>query len=210
MKKKIDIARWERSEIYRFFKDFDEPYYGITVDLECTAAYDRAKKNKHSFFLYYLYLILKAVNQTEAFKYRIEEDELYLYDVVNASSTIDRDDGTFGFSYIPYFEDLGLFMERATEEMIEVRMSDQLIRQEIGENIIHFSSLPWIKFTHVSHPRDYKRRDSIPKVTVGKYYMSDKKRMIPVSVHVHHAVADGLHVGQFFETLQALFMEKNA
>ena len=210
MKKKIDIARWERSEIYRFFKDFDEPYYGITVDLECTAAYDRAKKNKHSFFLYYLYLILKAVNQTEAFKYRIEEDELYLFDVVNASSTIDRDDGTFGFSYIPYFEDLGLFMERATEEMIEVRMSDQLIRQEIGENIIHFSSLPWIKFTHVSHPRDYKRRDSIPKVTVGKYYMSDKKRMIPVSVHVHHAVADGLHVGQFFETLQALFMEKNA
>ena len=210
MKKKIDIARWERSEIYRFFKDFDEPYYGITVDLECTAAYDRAKKNKHSFFLYYLYLILKAVNQTEAFKYRIEEDELYLYDVVNASSTIDRDDGTFGFSYIPYFEDLGLFMERATEEMIEVRMSDQLIRQEIGENIIHFSSLPWIKFTHVSHPRDYKRRDSIPKITVGKYYMSDKKRMIPVSVHVHHAVADGLHVGQFFETLQDLFMEKNA
>jgi chloramphenicol O-acetyltransferase type A len=88
-----------------------------------------------------------------------------------------------------------------------VRMSDQLIRQEIGENIIHFSSLPWIQFTHVSHPRDYKRRDSIPKVTVGKYYMDGKRRMIPISVHVHHAVADGLHVGSYFETLQRLFMK---
>lgn len=209
MKKKIDINKWERKEIYRFFKDFDEPYYGITVDLECTAAYDFAKKNKLSFFLYYLYLVLKAVNQTEAFRYRIEEDGLYLYDVVNGSATIDRDNGTFGFSYIPYFEDLHLFMERAIEEMIEVRMSDQLIRHEIGENIIHFSSLPWIKFNHVSHPRHYKTRDSIPKITVGKYFMSERKRMIPVSVHVHHAVADGLHLGQFFEILQGLFMEKN-
>jgi chloramphenicol O-acetyltransferase type A len=209
MKKKIDIAKWERREIYRFFKEFDEPYYGITVDLDCTAAYDFAKLTKLSFFLYYLYLVLKAVNQNEAFKYRIEGDELYLYDVINGSATIDRDNGTFGFSYIPYFEDLGLFMERAIEEVIEVRMSEQLIRQEIGENIIHFSSLPWIQFTHVSHPRHYKIRDSIPKVTVGKYYMSGKKRMIPVSVHVHHAVTDGLHLGQFFDSLQGLFMEKN-
>jgi len=100
-------------------------------------------------------------------------------------------------------------MERAIEEMIEVRMSDQLIRHEIGENIIHFSSLPWIKFNHVSHPRHYKTRDSIPKITVGKYFMSENKRMIPVSVHVHHAVADGLHLGQFFEILQDLFMGKN-
>jgi chloramphenicol O-acetyltransferase type A len=176
------------------------------VDLECTAAYEYAKSNGTSFFLYYLYLVLKAVNQTEAFKYRIEEDELYLYDVINGSATIDRDDGTFGFSYIPYFEDLAHFLDRATEEVIEVRMSDQLIRHEIGENIIHFSSVPWLKFSHVSHPRDYKRRDSIPKVTVGKYYMDGKKRKIPVSVHVHHAVADGLHVGKYFDTLQQLFM----
>ena len=65
MKKKIDIHKWKRREIYRFFKDYDEPYYGITVDLECTAAYEYAKSNKISFFLYYLYLVLKAVNQTD-------------------------------------------------------------------------------------------------------------------------------------------------
>ena len=206
MKKKIDVEKWKRREIYRFFKDYNEPYYGITMDLECTAAYNFSKSKKISFFLYYLHLVLKAVNMTEAFKYRIEGDELFLYDVINGSATIDRDDGTFGFSYIPYFEDMDLFLDRATEEMIEVRMSDQLIRSEIGENIIHFSSLPWIRFSHVSHPRHYARRDSIPKVTVGKYDMRGQKRMMPVSVHVHHAVADGLHVGQFFETLQELLM----
>ena len=138
-------------------------------------------------------------------KYRIEGDDLFLYDVINGSATIDRDDGTFGFSYIPYFEDLALFLDKATEEVIDVRMSDQLIKTEIGENIIHFSSVPWINFTSVSHPRRYSRRDSIPKVTVGKYHIEGKKMKIPVSVHVNHAVADGLHIGEFYDKLQQLF-----
>ena len=205
MRKKIDVRTWSRREIFRFFKDYEEPYYGITTDLDCTSGYQFAKEKGISFFLYYLYLTLKAVNQTEAFKYRIEGDELYLYDVINGSATIDRDDGTFGFSHIHYFEDLDLFLERATEEVIEVRTSNQLIRSGIGENVIHFSALPWIRFTHVSHPRRYDRRDSIPKITYGKYYMKGDRRMIPVSVHVNHAVADGLHVGEFFKTLQKLF-----
>lgn len=208
MREKIDLRSWERREIFDFFKDFEEPYYGITLDLDCTGAYDYAKGKGISFFLYYLYLTLKAVNLTEAFKYRIEGDDIYLYDVINGSATIDRDDGTFGFSHILYFEDLDLFLEKATEEVIEVRTSNQLMRSGIGENVIHFSSLPWMKFSHVSHPRRYDRRDSIPKITIGKYIEDGKKRMIPVSVHVNHAVADGLHVGKFFATLQELFSSR--
>jgi len=144
--------------------------------------------------------VMKAFNQR--FWY---EEGGYLYDVIDGSATIDRDDGTFGFSHIPYFEDLDLFLEKATEELIEVRTSHRLIRSGIGENVIHFSALPWLRFTHVSHPRRYARRDSIPKITIGKFRKSGEKRLIPVSVHVNHAVADGLHVGMFFDTLQKLF-----
>jgi chloramphenicol O-acetyltransferase type A len=208
MRKKINTRNWSRKQIFDFFKDYEEPYYGITMDLDCTRAYAFARKRGISFFLYYLYLTLRAVNQTEAFKYRIEGDDLYLYDVINGSATIDRDDGTFGFSHIPYFEDLELFLEKATEEVIEVRTSHRLIRSGIGENVIHFSALPWIRFTHVSHPRRYDRRDSIPKITIGKYHSEDGRKMIPVSVHVNHAVVDGLHVGLFFDTLQKLFSER--
>jgi chloramphenicol O-acetyltransferase type A len=209
MRKKIQVDHWERRELYRFFKDFHEPYYGITTDLQCTGAYARAKSEGFSFFLYCLYLVLKAVNSTEAFKYRIEGDELFLYDVIDGSATIDRPDGTFGFSYIPYTETLETFLDQATEEVRRVREERRLISNEFGQNIIHFSAIPWIRFTSVSHPRHFEIRDSIPKITLGKYYMEGSKMLIPVSTHVHHALADGLHVGQFLKTLQELFMEKN-
>ena len=209
MRKKIDIDTWERKELYSFFKDFDEPLYGITSELECTGAYAYAKSRGISFFLYYLYLVLKTVNRTEAFRYRIEGDDLFLYDVVDASSTIDRENGTFGFSYIPYDQELDLFLEKAEAEVKRVRGDERLISNEFGENIIHFSALPWIRFTSVSHPRNFGTGESIPKITMGRFYMEGERMMMPVSVYVHHGLADGLHVGQFFETLQGLFMEKS-
>ena len=209
MKRKIDIENWERKELFNFFKDFNEPYYGISTDLECSGAYSFAKSQGISFFLYYLYLVLKAVNRTEAFKYRIEGDDLFYYDVVDGSATIDRPDGTFGFSYIPYKDKLGEFLDLAAAEVERVRQESRLISNEFDQNIIHFSAIPWISFTSISHPRHFGIRDSIPKVTMGKYYREGDRMLMPVSTHVHHALADGLHVGQFLKALQDLFMEKN-
>jgi chloramphenicol O-acetyltransferase type A len=209
MKRKIRIDQWERKDLFRFFKDFDEPYYGISTDLECTAAYAFAKAKGISFFLYYLYLVLKAVNRTEAFKYRIEGEDLFCYEKIDGSATIDRPDGTFGFSYMPYKEDLEEFLDRAVREVERVRAERRLISNDFGQNIIHFSAIPWIRFTSVSHPRHYGLRDSIPKITLGQYYHEGDRMMIPVSIHVHHALADGLHVGQFTASLQSLFMEKS-
>ena len=209
MRKKIDIASWDRRDLYLFFREFDEPYYGITTDLECSGAYAYAKFRGISFFLYYLYLVLKAVNATEAFRYRIEGGDLFLYDLIDASSTIYRENGTFGFSHIPYEKDLDIFLHKAVQEVKRVRGGDRLISNEFGENIIHFSALPWIHFTSVSHPRQFGTNESVPKITMGKYYMDGEQMMMPVSAYVHHGLADGLHVGQFFHTLQGLFMEKN-
>jgi chloramphenicol O-acetyltransferase type A len=40
---------------------------------------------------------VRTVNHIECFKYRIAEDNVYVYDQINASATIGRADGTFGF-----------------------------------------------------------------------------------------------------------------
>lgn len=106
-------------------------------------------------------------------------------------------------------EDLDIFIDKALAEVKRVRGESRLISNDFEQNIIHFSAIPWIRFTSVSHPRKFGLRDSIPKITMGKYYHAGDRMMIPVSVHVHHALADGLHVGQFLTSLEELFREKN-
>ena len=71
--------------------------------------------------------------------------------------------------------------------------------------MIHFSAIPWLNFTSLSHARSYSYPDSCPKISFGKMTTLDNgKKMMPLSVHVHHGLMDGMHVGKFVALFQEL------
>jgi chloramphenicol O-acetyltransferase type A len=203
MKQKLHLDTWVRKEHFLFFKQFDEPFYGVTVRLDCTKAYLFAKERETSFFLYTMHRALAAANALEPFKLRMEDDEVYIYDQIDAGSTIGRSNGTFGFGYIPYASQFDQFIITANKEVESVQNSNELIRSNVN-NIIRFSSLPWIDFTSISHARTFGLQDSCPRISFGKMTQQDGKRSMPVSIHVHHALIDGLHVGQYIDLFQEL------
>lgn len=202
MKKETDLDNWDRKGHYEFFKDFEEPFFGITAAVDCTRSFRLSRSSDHTFFLHYLHGILATVNELEAFRYRIENERVFLYDRIDASSTIDRPDGTFGFSRIPYHPDFDVFAKQAREVIKKVRQSTGLKPADEAENVIHFSSIPWISFTSISHARPFSRPDSSPKICVGKMKERNGRCSFPVAVHLHHALADGRDAGAFFEGLE--------
>ncbi len=168
MKTLIDIATWIRKDHYAFFSQFEEPFFGMTVSIDCTSAYAHAKKTNRSFFLFYLYQALKAANSIENFRYRIVDKKVYLFNAINASPTVHRPDGTFGFSYIDYNTDEELFYANAKQVIEKEKHSTGLVPAVSGENVIHFSAVPWVNFTSVSHARSFSFPDSCPKISFGK------------------------------------------
>jgi len=204
MRKKIEINQLQRKDLFLRYRDYDEPYFSITADVVCTNAYRFAKKNNYSFFLYYLFMTLEAVNRIPSFKFRIEGDDLFLYDTINAFTTIDHDNRNFGYALIPYFENLDLFMEKAQSAIVDMRLSGHPLSKEHALNNIHFSTVPWIKFSGISLPRQFKNRESVPKIVFGKMFDEHGEKKIPVSVHVHHGLVDGLHVSEFLNMLETL------
>ncbi|MES1244892.1 MAG: CatA-like O-acetyltransferase [Acidobacteriota bacterium] len=77
-------------------------------------------------------------------------------------------------------------------------------------DLLHCSALPWVSFTSISHARNWGREDSVPKLAFGKVFEQDGRRLMPVSVEVHHALLDGLHVGRYLESLQESFLAPEA
>ncbi len=207
MRREIDLKTWYRKDHFEFFSQFDEPFFGITTRIDCTRAYGVSKEKEHSFFLSYLHKSLVAANQTTPFRYRIIDDKIYEYDSIDASPTINRDDGSFGFSYMQFHEDFKTFESGARKEIERVRNEKGLNSAVSGENVIHYSSIPWIDFTSLSHARHFGFADSCPKISFGKMKVEGASRSMPVSVHVHHALMDGFHVSQFLETFQNLMNE---
>lgn len=208
MKQKLNINEWVRKDQFNFFKQFEEPFFGVCVMVDCTIAYDIAKAMNVSFFLYYLHKSLAAANKIEAFKYRIDGDDIIVYDKVNASPTINRPDGTFGFSYMDYEESFEEFAKEAQQQIEKVQNTPGLIPAISGENVIHYSSIPWINFTSLSHARSFSFNDSIPKISFGKMTNENGKRTMPVSIHVHHALMDGYDVAKFIDLFQGLMDER--
>ena len=202
--KRINTDTWKRKEHFEWFNEFDEPFFGITSEIECKGAYDYCKKNNVSFFAYYLHKSLAAANQVEELKYRIKGDDVILVDRIDASPTIGRDNGTFAFSFIKYSEDFELFNSELQKEVEAVQNSEGLRAEGDTEliNVIHFSSIPWIKFTGVTHARNLKVNDSCPKITFGKLFNKDNKLFMPISVNAHHGLVDGKHVGEFLTIYQ--------
>lgn len=203
-KHRLDLATWPRRDHFHFFRTFDEPFFGVVVELECQRAYQQAKERGIPFFLYYLYCSLTAVNTVESFRYRIEDDEVVCYEAVHASPTINRPDGTFGFSYMTYHPELETFVQHAQREAERVRQGSGLETAAPNANIIHYSALPWLKFSSLSHARHFGFNDSIPKISFGKLTEENGRRSMPMSIHVHHALMDGYHVGQYVECMQEM------
>lgn len=203
-RKKLDIDSWARKNHFLLYKQFEEPFFGVCVEVDCTRAYKVAKENGYPFFLYYLYQSLAAANSIEPFRYRISDDEVMVYNRVDASPTINRADGTFGFGYMDYYESFEEFLAEARSEISRVQSATDLQPTSSENNTIHYSSIPWIAFTSLSHARRFSSGDSCPKITFGKMSEKEGRLLMPLAVHVHHALMDGYHVGQFIEEYQNL------
>ncbi len=210
-KKIINTDNWNRKEHFDFFSAFDEPFYCITARVECSRAYSRAKQEGVSFFIYYLHKALAAVNDIEELITRIEEENIVIYDRINVSATIARKDKTFAFSYIEYDPDINIFKKNAEKEIVRIQENPGLLFNPEKEllDVVHFSSLPWISFTGLTHARNYNDSDSVPKITFGRMTESDGRKQMPVSIMVHHGLVDGYHLSRYINMLQALLDNKH-
>lgn len=207
--KTVDINNWNRKEHFIFFSQFDEPFFGIVSEIDCTIAYKKAKEEGHSFFAHYLHKSLLAANRVDEFKYRIDGDKVIVYDEIHASPTIGREDGTFAFSFIEFSNDFLVFEKLLKREIELVQNSTGLGLNERTSRLdaIHYSSIPWNIFTGLTHARNFKFVDSTPKVTFGKIFLREEKKIMPVSINVHHGLVDGLHVGKYLSLFQKLMDE---
>lgn len=201
----IDIANWNRKEHFEFFSSMNEPFFGLVQTIDATVAYQHCKKHSISFFTYYLHCVLQAVNEVENLRYRIVDGKPVVFDEIDASATIMRADKTFGFSFMKYSADFNVFEQIVTDEVARMQQTTGLFtRNDFKENLIHFSAVPWVNFTSLSHARSFTYPDSCPKVSIGKLVENNGRFEFSVAVHAHHGLVDGYHLGLFFNRLQEL------
>ena len=203
----IDISNWKRKQLYEHFLKLADPYFGVTTPLDVTTTYGYAKNNGISFFGLYLHSCMHAINSIENLKYRIIDENVVIYDVIHASTTIMRPDKTFGFSFVDYDEDFNIFMSNLNSEKHRILNSSNLYPTRDSIDCIYCSALPWMNFSGHKEPVTGKM-ESVPKLAFGKMYEQNGRKLINVAISANHALVDGYHVGQFVESFQKYLDDK--
>ncbi len=203
----LDLNSWPRFETYKFFRHFDKPYFNICVQLDVSKLISTCKATNVSSFIAYHYLALRAANAVDEFHYRIRNDQVLVHDVIHGGSTLLLPTDTIAFVYFDYNPNFRNFATNTSRAIDDVRKGSGAFEpRDDHDALIHFTTLPWFSFTSFSHARNWGRDDSVPKIAFGKFYKESDTTLLPVSVEVHHALMDGVHMGRFINHLESLLI----
>lgn len=198
----VDRAAWPRRELFKFFSRMSQPFYSVTFRQDVTRLYQFAKENRLSFYYSLVYLCTQALNQVEAFRCGFQGEDLVLFDRRSPSFT-DLHPGaeTFHIVTMPCEGDIRTFCAAARERSAA---QTTFLSGPDGPDLIYFSCVPWVELTAVTNERDFDPDDAVPRVTWGKYAQEGDRKVLHISLELNHRFVDGLHVGRFHETLNAL------
>ena len=201
--REIDLESWPRREHYRFFMRMDYPQYNLCFDVDVTKLVPFCKERRLSFYYALLYYSTQAANAVEAFRYRARGDRVVVHDALHPSFTdMSKGDDLFRIVTVEMPETLEAFVDRAAARA-QVHPFD-MTGFEGRDDLIYYTSIPWLSFTQLNHTITHDREDSVPRLSWGKYREEKGRIVLPYSVQVHHAFVDGLHIARFKDALEAM------
>lgn len=198
----INTETWSRKKHYEFFKAFDAPHFNVTASVDVTKLHTHAKRTGQSFFKLFLYGAVKTANAIPELRYRIRGDKVIEHDVVHPSFTVMMDDDVFNFCTATYKDAFPDFMEEVTARMSGAKR-EVVVGDDEPDSLLYITSVPWVTFTSISHPTNDQQHDTVPRIAWGKFTETGDRMTMPLSVQAHHALVDGVHVGRYYELLQA-------
>lgn len=210
MKHIVDMESWERRDNFRFFRDFLNPCFSVTSEVICSAARQRAREKGESFFLHYLYAILRAANEVKELRFRFDEDgRVVWFDTVDVLAPLRaKENGQFFTVRIPWKSDFDAFCAEATAIIRNIPDDGDPYGAERNAsaddryNVILVSATPDLSFTSMTHTQQHRYGNDYPLLNVGKAVERGGELVIPIAMQVNHSFVDGAHVADFYKRVE--------
>ena len=195
----INMEQDPRKEQYAYFRNFANPYVGLTVNVDITGLMTR-KARGESLFLLTLYAVSRAANSVPELRRRMREQEVVEYSWCPTSHTVALDNGAYCYCRLSADMPLEDFLPYAQAAQMRAKQVPSLDDGEDGESLFFISCVPWVTYTAMVQPVPIPA-DSNPRITWGKYFCQKDRTLLPVTLLAHHALVDGIHIAQFYEAL---------
>ena len=204
--KVIDMETYYRKGVFRHFSEDCKCSTAMTHRVDVTPLVEFSRRTGTRFYINFLYVLARALNSREDYRlsWRYETQELIAWDQINPTQYIFHEDTeTFTIVYTEYHPDYDTFYRRAAAEMEKARQTREYGLDAANHpNWFDASSIPWISYDSLSLelPDGYLYFN--PIVNWGRYREENGRLMMPVSIRLNHAAADGYLLAKAYLLLE--------
>lgn len=202
---KIDMNTWDRGRLFETYIKSMRVVMSMTADINAAPLLKLTKTYGLKFYPAMIWAVLKTVNARGEFKYGWgERGELIKWDFVSPSyAEFHKDDEKCTKTVTEYSGDLFDFHARFLEDR-ERYKNCRGFATEQPPNFFDVSCLPWLRYRSFDMHVFDGGKFLAPVITWGKYEREGGRCLMPLTMNIHHAVADGFHLARFFLELQEL------
>jgi chloramphenicol O-acetyltransferase type A len=135
--------------------------------------------------------------------------KVVVYDDINPAYTVMTNSGVFENVRHLNYSDYDKFYSVASKTINNAKEQIKIIDGDYNPkecwNEYYITCLPWINFSHMSHPMpDDKSSLSIPRICWGKYINNNGKYELTLNITVSHLFVDGYPLSKALNKIQEL------
>ena len=204
--KVVDMESYYRRRVYRRFTEDCKCSTSITNKLDASKLVEYSKKTNTKFYINFLYILSKVLNSREDYRmqYLYDKQQLIVFDKINPAHYIFHEDTeTCTVVYTEYFEEYEKFYNSCVAEIGKAKKTREYgLDPENHPNYFDASYISWLSYEslNIELPDGYLY--FLPIINWGKYREENGKFLMPVSVRLNHAVADGYLNAKVFMLLE--------
>lgn len=202
---RIDLNEWSRGKLFKSYIDNMRIVMSLTVDIDVTRLIEYTKINDLKFYPSMIWIVSKIVNSHDEFKYSWDTDgNLIKWDFISPSyADFHKEDENFTKLVTVYSDNLFEFHNRYMNDKEKYKNKRAFVENQ-PLNFFDVSCLPWVRYKHFDVHVFDEGIFLAPVITWGKFELENGKYLMPLTMNIHHAVADGYHLSRFFVEVQEL------
>ncbi|MCI5829170.1 MAG: CatA-like O-acetyltransferase, family 3 [Treponema sp.] len=195
-----------RKGVFRHFTEECKCSTSMTAGIDVTELVRYSKETNTKFYINFLYILSKVLNSRDDYKmgYLWQTQELICYDTINPTQYVFHEDTeTCTPVYTTYYNDYETFYKNALADVeMAKKTREYMLDMENHPNWFDASYISWLSYDsfNVELPDGYLF--FAPIVNWGRYRKENDRLVMPVSVRLNHAIADGYLVAKVFKLLE--------
>jgi len=204
--KVIDKETYYRKGVFRHFSEDCKCSVSMTARVDVTELVRYSKSSGTKFYINFLYLLTKVLNSRDDYKmaYLWQTNEIICYDVINPTQYVFHEDTeTCTPVYSNYDPDYKTFYDNALADVEKTKLTREYGLDSANHpNWFDASYISWLSYDslNVELPDGYLYFQ--PIINWGKYREENGRLMLPLTVRMNHAIADGYLVAKVYKLLE--------